>query len=186
MVASAIAYLVPSSAGTYFGKADEPLPIAIPAKVHAITSPDSVLSTHDGSNLLFAGKPSSPTAVTAPIPAKLSPSTPDPLKNYRPPLVRDPWLNTQLPLNLPRLDPSAQPWHGLLKVTVSEQGLVASAVIAESCGNSEVDQATLDRIKRERLDPAYKILPDGSHVPQSYANGLLQFRWGIPPKLATP
>lgn len=97
--------------------------------------------------------------------------TSTPVSNLTPPDSRSAWLVSQLPAGIPR-----QEYAGWVWLSTTDKGEVLSAKISTSSGQPEVDKVTLERLKRQRLDPAFETLESGSQVPVPY-EGLWYFRW---------
>lgn len=181
LFASLFAWAVPAIAGRLVpprpGATVAGIP-PIPADLHSI-APGSIL--HDpGGRLIYAGAPepvdSAPADTSTPSesPTEATPpgmtTPPEGVKIIAADLAQ-PWLVSELPKGVPQMA-----YEGWVRVKADALGIVSSAEITKSTGNPAVDAASLKRLKRDRLRPARKELPDGATIDVPYA-GAIYIRW---------
>lgn len=147
-----------------------PAPLPGAGATFRTVAPGAVL-TLPGSPVLYAGPAAAGASATldeaaAPAPA----SAPTPADITAPVLPRI-WHARELPAGVPR-----KLYFGWAQVTVTEEGVVTAARMAESTGEPAVDEATVRRLLRERLEPARRTLAEGTKVPVPY-EGRLYVSW---------
>ncbi|HYE80257.1 MAG TPA: hypothetical protein VEI97_19955 [bacterium] len=158
----------------------------VPTEVRSITG-GSIL--HDpGGRLIYAGLPGSQRQAAGAnrpstgLPPELPGAPSDgsgaaalkvgaPQVKVTPPDLAQPWLVHELPPGVPHMV-----YRGWVRATVDAMGVVSEATITKSTGDPKVDEASLRRLKRERLVPARKVLPDGTSSEVPYI-GPIFIRW---------
>ncbi|MEO7992956.1 MAG: TonB family protein [bacterium] len=180
LAGSGIATAIPEAGVRVWGPpahaSDSLLPHAAQVAVRTV-APDSVLFPDHGP-VIFAGP--LPVATPAPVSESATGETPSTAKPPEgtpalpppsPPSIGKPWLATELPPTVAR-----RTWSCWVKVRVTASGVVESAELVETSGDTTVDSETLERLKKTALAPATRDLANGTPVPVPY-DGRLYVTW---------